>query len=275
MWETSPDSTCLINLNIVRRTFLYDFPVLYNKTHALEKGWFEYIEHVYGKISEYDFPIDLRCKTFWWKKYLPYDKSKIFHKNIHNRKIPRNGDVIDIGKQKLSWQVYLYENQEFKKSEKLLKALKPNTWVEIFHDFNDCEQTTPLKNIQVGYWTHFAPGSGVFLNLGKTFISDGYGYRGVCKLVSNSTDCEKCCTPSHKIVRKELFKKKYTTLQSCCGKRGGSEIRHFEITFIEDTCPNKNGGCTTKSRLRTGIKHDKDCNCNFNYSYSNCNFNSY
>jgi len=272
----SPDPTCNINLNSIKNIWIFDLPILLNRSQAVESGWNEYLQNVYGSL---DFPIDLRCKTFFWKNKLPENKKIIFKKHYkYGKNNIKNGDVIDLGTKKEAWFVYLYENLNFETntfingnyynySDKyILKPAKNNNWVEIYHDYSDCGSN---NKVQAGFWGHYAPGSGVFANVKNTIITDGVGYKKACKSLSNSSNCNLCCSPAHEVLRNSAVKHGYSSLQSCCGRRGGDNFNTFEITFFEDKCPQKNM-CPNNIKLKTGYNHNRDCICNTNKTTINC-----
>ena len=54
-----------------------------------------------------------------------------------------------------------------------------HTWIEVYHDYNDRTHATKQKGgltPNVGWWAHFAPGSGVWANVGRTIIVGAGGY---------------------------------------------------------------------------------------------------
>ena len=58
-------------------------------------------------------------------------------------------------------------------------AFASNTRVEIYHQYDDCG-VTGNGTSEIGYWAHYAPGSGVFADLGRTVVTGGAGYGERC-----------------------------------------------------------------------------------------------
>jgi len=139
-----------------------------------------------------------------------------------------------------------------------------HAWIEVYHEFDDCTHATKQKGgltPNVGWWAHFAPGSGVWANVGTTLIVGANGYRVACtataKLTNRSTEaCDHCCTPAHELLTKSALDLQYTSLQSCCGMRGGTgKSNVYEIVFFTPTCVRPRidtSACPPELNLRSG-----------------------
>lgn len=221
--------------------------------------WSGYVRSVYGDLQTDDFPMDLRCFRFWWRDLLPVGLWKRFFlpRLVRNVKAPRNGEVLELGKG--AWQVYSLENRSY------LLPQPSDTRVEIYHDYDDClhADKQPLGEMaQVGFWAHYAPGSGVFANLGTTLSATGKGYNEVCRAVlGDSPKCAACCTPTHKIVRTFMLERGYDSTQSCCAPRGGTFNRNMhELTFWRPVCTPRGDHCPRL--LEAGRRTPRPCVCN-------------
>lgn len=221
--------------------------------------WRGYVHRVYGHLQDDDFPMDLRCFSFWWRDLLPHGiKNRIFVPHLtRNRKHPRNGELVELGDG--AWQIYSLENRSY------LLPQHSHTRVEIYHDYDDCLHADKQPGgviAQVGFWAHYAPGSGVFANLGSTLSVTGRGYGEVCRAVlGDSPRCTACCTPTHKIVRTLMLERGYDSTQSCCAPRGGTFDRKMhELTFWRPTCTPHGDHCP--SILEAGRRTPRPCVCN-------------
>ena len=142
-----------------------------------------------------------------------------------------------------------------------------HAWIEVYHEFNDCAHASRPKHVRgglspnVGWWAHFAPGSGVWANVGTTLIVGAQGYRVACTATAtftnrSTTACDRCCTPAHKILTESALDLQYTSLQSCCGQRGGTgQATQYEIVFFTPTCVQQrinSSACPPELNLRSG-----------------------
>ena len=262
--------------------------------------WEQYIHEVYGELGGMDFPLDLRCFTFWWKRSLPSVIYPTFYKHYHASATNATmGDVLDIGYRKLAWQVYLLEHSDFdvslgrvlngsipiKDIGGVMRSSTDNQWVEIFHDMDDCTHASRSQRAaaapQVGYWAHYAPGSGIFANLGRTLVSDRSGYVSACQALLPSVQaCKtsmKTSIPAHMALRQAAILANFSSLQSCCGPRGGNPyVKFFEIAFFLSECPETRskfdrGSCPSSGlQLMQGRSNQKQCACNPSFVNSNC-----
>ena len=299
---TSPDRHCRLRLSRIRSLWTMQLPVLWSAEHLDGTAWAPYIRDVYGDLHHSDFPIDLRCFTFWWKRRLPAEAFAWFRS--HYRPSLYNvsqGDILDIGWRGAAWQVYLWSHSDFgphvhsgvrpvRDQGGLIKPSTDDEWIEIYHDVDDCAAAikTPSEPLpQVGYWAFFAPGSGIFANVGKTLISGSRGYKAACELLTN-TSARKfrphhtCSVPgayAHVPLRRAAVAAGYNTLQSCCGLRGGSgHTLFYEIMFMDASCPyaNTSQGCADRGACPYGIQFSRGrgrkrpCECNRAVLNINC-----
>jgi len=137
-----------------------------------------------------------------------------------------------------------------------------HTWIEVYHEFNDCVHANGGRAHEIGWWAHYAPGSGVWANVGTTLITGARGYRVACTATAQLTNrssaaCDQCCTPAHELLFMSASELNYTSMQSCCGQRGGTgQSTQFEIVFFTRTCDkwrnNNSSACPRKLNLRSG-----------------------
>ena len=158
-------------------------------------------------------------------------------------------------------------------NRRIVGPFASNTRVEVYHEWDDCRHAHcaggPKAECDVGYWAHLAPGSGVFLNLGKTIVTDGGGYGHGCKALVGKDDpaCNQCCTPNHVALVQAAVAQRYDSLQSCCQTRGGSAPeKYYEIVFFKSTCAGARsdpmvGACPRALSLSAGRAFPKPCAC--------------
>jgi hypothetical protein len=138
-----------------------------------------------------------------------------------------------------------------------------HAWIEVHHEYSDCEGSKfGLEGKHVGWWAHYAPGSGVWANVGKTLVAGRAGYRAACTATAQRTNrstapCDACCTPAHQVLRTSATDLQYDSLQSCCGARGGTGASvMFEIVFFAAACPRQRSlntsTCPPELNLRRG-----------------------
>ena len=289
----SPDERCRVNVLYMEDLWIMELPVLYNATPARTIGWETYLKLVYGELDISDYPVDLRCFTFWWKYHIPKHVIQLFNDNYADTPTGKIGEVVDIGLKKIAWQIVLYNDQPSfvpSKNPPLIVEGLPDLWpniqrfivppvmnhqyIEIFHDFNDWSRAWPRYS-QVGWWAHHAPGSGIFAPSGATIISGADGYMDACKVLDpKNPDCRVCCTPAHVALRTAALKHNLSSLQSCCGQRGGHALPLWnEIAFFTaacDDCKNDAGACPNGIVLKTGRRAQHSCACDSSREVVNC-----
>ena len=239
----------------------------YENASALETNaaWSSYLHAVYGALAPSDFPIDVGCFTFFWRALLPKSlHAQLAHRLAKNPQRPRNGEVIPLGRQ--GWQVYSLENRS------LFLPVSSYGRMELYHDFDDCKHASGRDAVaQVGFWVHFAPGSGVFASVGQTLSVGGGGFNDGCRaILGNVPACKPCCTPTHILLRHLALRRGYDTLQSCCGPRGGVwHVNVYETVFFRTVCtPNTNDACP--SFLEAGRRETRACQCRLGGGPTRC-----
>lgn len=115
---------------------------------------------------------------------------------------------------------------------------------------------------EVGWWAHYAPGSGVWANVGTTLITGARGYRVACAATAQLTNrssaaCDQCCRPAHEVLFVAASELHFTSMQSCCGQRGGTgRSSHYEIVFFKGLCAqwriHNTSACPRELNLRSG-----------------------
>ena len=275
-WSGSPDPTCLIRLHDVTHLWFFkELPVIWSRSDLNTSPWFDYLHKVYGEFEDQDFPIDLRCFTFWWKHHVPVSERPLFLAHFVSRSEAeaqggaRDGNVLDIGYRKLAWQIYLLSHDPGNSSRWPVDPLSQRAVltlnsshvegrIEVFHDMDDCPhalggfrpvdyETIARQHRQYNYsgdhpesnyWVHFAPGSGFFLPLGNSMIAGADGYWEACaKIFGRGRSCAGSAQ-IHDLLWLNAHKQGIDSLQSCCGIRGGvlGDGNYFEITFYGSQC---------------------------------------
>ena len=210
----SPDPHCLLHLDAVNQTsgrWVLSLPVFHSLAQLGASPWAEYIASLYAPLDDNDFPIDLRCFTFWWRTRLPAPLVKQYFvphilqtpQHLTSTNIIRqptgkrlyasehiymaqNGDVVPMGNGFGAWQIVMTSSvhRAINGREPLTEGydpgarpalripfmtpLKPGSRVEVFHEAKDatCES---------GWWAHVAPGSGIWVGVGRTVAAGTEG----------------------------------------------------------------------------------------------------
>ncbi len=222
-----------------------------------DSDWNEYLHAVYGTLSISDFPIDVRCFTFFWHVLLPQKLRTEFSRRLARQNDrPRNGEIVAIGRD--AWQIYSLENRS------LFLPVPSHDRMELYHDFDDCKHATQTGNTlaQVGFWAHFAPGSGVFAGVGRTLHVGPKGYGDACRAILGDVPvCSPCCTPTHVVLRHLALQRGYDSVQSCCGPRGGILHRNvYEVVFFQPRC-SVNSSDSCPQFLQAGRRNARHCKC--------------
>lgn len=126
----SPDPRCTLRLNKLAGVWLLELPVFFTLQEVDASAWKDYIHHLYAPLQTNDFPIDMRCFTFFWPRLLPRVYRPLFEHHLldHCGPIINNcawklkghpmpswyesigrGGVIDAGFQvsDIAWRVYV------------------------------------------------------------------------------------------------------------------------------------------------------------------------
>lgn len=278
----SPDPKCALLVDrLPSGLWTLNLPVFHNLNELRRSFWHQYILQVYG--PKVDFPLDMRCFTFFWRDLLPAKAVTLLRPHLFNGPAgpnadPRNGHILESGR---GWMVYMYMHHdltwpELQRSDLdqdlppwslgpfRASAFESNSRVEVYHAWDDCTHSGQSK--PVGYWGHYAPGSGVFANLGRTVHAGGNGYYDFCKVLLSPEQCKGCCTALHIKETAAATARGFGSLQSCCGKRGGDKYKkQFEIQFFGSPCTNASheplmNGCPA-GLLSSGRFKPMPCTC--------------
>ena len=266
---SSIDPLCRVNLTATAHLWTSVLPVIKSATQLRRSEWLPYLTAVYGNLEDpVDFPIDLRCFTFFYPHLIPTWVASILNQHMRTANKSHhdhlsNGDVLMAGTRRFAWQVYLLGSHSEPSAILYIPMTAAHKRVEIWHDFDDCRHAgidAVRDGAQIGFWGHFAPGSGIFATMGRTLITGANGYREACKrfVAHPEVRCAGCCRPVHQFVYKALSRLGYDSMQSCCGYRDANRgIRNFEITLFSGRCgsnPHSLGGCPAhiNQRLRPG-----------------------
>ena len=194
----SPDPHCLLRLPLLAATparWVLSLPVFETLDQLAASPWHDYVASLYAPFASDDFPIDLRCFTFWWHKRLPPALvAKHFVPNILTPPVPltatmstrnpagrherihfaANGDVVPMGTQNEAWQIVMtsdvrrtsraqpeplsngYEPDARSKLRlPFITPLRAGTRFEIFHEGSDC--TVEKNRWQTEHITRHSP----------------------------------------------------------------------------------------------------------------------
>ena len=144
----------------------------------------------------------------------------------------------------------------------LTGAFASKARVGIYHQYDDCGTAGGVT--EIGYWAHYAPGSGVFADLGTTVVTGSGGYGDAVRHLANA-DSNSKTAPPHDLLYRTARERGYDSVQSCCGERGGVRNRYlYEMSFYGSSCKGSDddprvGGCPTF--LSAGRSNPRRCNC--------------
>lgn len=295
---SSPDPLCGVHLANLqgRATWLLRLPVFLHMAQLHPASpWGRYLRAVYGALSERDFPIDVRCFLLFYADELPGGvRRSLLEPNVYSVARQQKGDysrltqghVLDFtGAAGCAWLVYLHEDASI--DPRLHRAKKPllvnpsagqisrlmagsmgrsltgafasNARVEIYHRYDDCATGGGMAGKEIGYWAHYAPGSGVFANLGTTVVTGSGGYADAVRHLATADPK----TSHHDLLYRTARARGYDSVQSCCGKRGGT-FNFYEISFYGSSCRGSDddprvGGCP--AFVSAGRATPRRCHC--------------
>lgn len=231
--------------------------------HDLKKSeWNTYITNIYG--TKLNFPLDIRCFTFFYMEKLPYNWLPIFNEKFRpdNSSKFYDGDVVTTYGRKNHVNIYRYSQTTI--GLKNVMTYADNQRLEVFHYGSDCYKNdkTPL-----GYWMMFTPGSGIFFNLKKTiYFNDGYD--AACRYFKGSDSlCKQCCKPVHTFLIKKARERNIDSIQIRGSRPGGGRIRRYELFSTRNNC-NTRDVCPKEVELTK--YNGEPCICNSSFGYTNC-----
>ena len=298
---SSPDPLCGVHLSNLqgRAAWLLKLPVFLHMAQLHPASpWGRYLRAVYGELSESDFPLDVRCFIFFYADELPRGvMQSLFEPNMYSVVRQQKGDysrlkqghILDFtGAAGCAWLVYLHDEasidpqlHQVKKpllvnpsagqisrlmagstgrGRYLTGAFASKARVEIYHQYDDCAAGGAAGK-EIGYWAHYAPGSGVFADLGTTVVTGSGGYGDAVRHLANADSNSK--TSPHDLLYRTARERGYDSVQSCCGKRGKT-YNFYEMSFYGSSCKGSDddprvGGCPTF--LSAGRSNPRRCNC--------------
>ncbi|KAL3908109.1 MAG: hypothetical protein SGPRY_009924, partial [Prymnesium sp.] len=169
----------------------------------------------------------------------------------------------------LAWSVYTYDEESkgvvgtgkhSHVSWPMAVRFASGTRVEVFHDFDDCEQA-PFKQSAskqhgqpvCGYWMFFAPGSGVFFNLGNTLVMNN---SAICQTLLPSR--QSACSHEEAINASRHYG--IDSWQLLGTRPGNSAFRFVEIVNVNSDCHSNGtyscaidrGACPPRGQLTRG-----------------------
>ena len=303
---TSPDTRCALRLDRLAELgadWMLQLPVLDNATVLGASPWATYVQGIYGPLSASDYPVDLRCFIFWWAPRLPSSQIPWFRKHFHLSKgqgnlMHHHGKLRSANHD--AWKVNLYGRREDAQGSgddrnhdaALARArFDSHERVEIYHDGSDC-----AGRGAVGYWMYFAPGSGIFFDLGRTMTFSG-GYKHACRHFLGADDqrCRGCCRPVHEALMSAARTAGLDSLQFPDSRPGSHEDVTFEIVSVLSRCDASErvtcsaerccggqasgpahrqrsdaGACPPAGLLSRGRSVRRPCTCNVSHDTVNC-----
>ena len=264
----SPDPWCqlrLSELKTARAAWMLKLPVI-DSDQFEASPWRDYVDYLYGPLQPEDFPVDLRCLEFWWAHHIPRELYQTFFEGRTDL-VDVSGKRTDVGAQHI-FKVNLYgtlgehtlrmqqdhspdHNRHHHFPVLAKRTFESNTRIEVYHDGTDCTNRDDF----IGYWVFFAPGSGIWINLGKTATFSTYF--DACKhfVGTNNPVCKKCCAANHRVLMPAARAAGYDTLQFVDPHSGGKTDVTFEIVLLATPC-DASGEIARASNLTATLSMD-------------------
>lgn len=332
---SSPDPWCTLRLDNLRGVWLLSLPVIHDARELADSPWRDYLNRLYGTptLRPADFPVDMRCFTMFWARHIPASELPLFLPHLasncnwcQRNRTAWNGQIFQMGARKsdIAWHVYLWANSPIGTS------LKPGTvlvddhtshrtnlsvaadapsiapWfglrplprslrnrVEVFHDLDDCIWVR--SDMPRGYWMSFAPGSGVFFDLGKTLaMARAHPPRAAsqCRDEAASAFCrgtrglqprrwstmpEKTADMWQQTVER-MRVVGYDSWQALGSQPGGGYTYAYELVATQSDChshgtfdcPVDRGACPQRGLLTRGRSSPATCECDTSLTVINC-----
>ena len=253
-----------------------DWPIFNNKDELSNSKWGNYFKNLYGEIPNTGYPIDM--SKFWllYTDLLKNSDIKIDDKCIVNNNYDKCQELCP------SKDGNIYSNMSYTDDmentiwiyhKPPYKPLKNNSNVEVTHVSGGYTGQKIIES--VGSWYYYAPGSGMYLNLGKTIaFKDHYEsvkfflgeFNIYCSIIQ---ECAKYFP--------KLFKKAksmgYDTIQYLNHtdmRCGNTAIEIVDLNGVGAyPCGNKN-----KININSGWNGTKKCVCNNKKHSLNCLVNN-
>ena len=252
------------------------WPIFKNKLELINSKWGNYFINLYGKIPDKGYPIDI--SKFWLLYTELLKKTNI---NIDDICIvkgkygmcqaicpKKNGDIFSnmsgVGDD-MEKTIWLYHKPPY-------KPIPSNTTVEVSHVSGGYKTQKIIES--VGSWYYYAPGSGMYLNIGKTisFKDHNESVKYFLNVDSACEIIEECVT-----YFPELFKKAkklgYDSIQYLNHtdmRCGNTAIEIVDLNGVGAyPCGNKK-----KINIRSGWNGSKKCICDNKKQSLNCLVNN-
>jgi hypothetical protein len=256
---------------VVRSLWIAQLPLFWDERELNASEWRPYVQLVYGPLHPSDFPMDVRCFTFFWRLHVPDTVKPLFAAHVRSRA----GQALldgEVEEGRFYWEIYLLQHAEVARlpwwrdsptapgayelrppsasakthPSAIVGPVSPGERFEGFHAFSDCalrtrHVRTPV-HLPMGWWLRWAPGSGIFVATGaRGVVVSGAGLewgrnRVACRLLSNASTPPDCTHTDAMVPRARAAG--WTSLQSCCGPRLGARRRAFfeMVLFDSDDC---------------------------------------
>lgn len=252
-----------------------NWPIFNNKEELRNSKWGNYFISIYGEIPNTGYPIDM--SKFW---LLYTDLLKQFNIKINDKCIVNNnydkckiicpvkdGDIFSnmSNSDDMENTIWIYHKGPH-------KPLPSNINVEITHVSGGYTYQKKIESF--GSWMYYAPGSGIYFNLGKT-ISFNNHIDSVKYFLNKEPMNITCslfdlCVPYFTDIFKEAKKQGYNSIQYLNHDKflrcGNTAIEIIDLNGIGAyTCGNKNN-----INFKSGWMGKNNCICDNNKMSANC-----
>lgn len=241
---------------LVAKTCNASWPTFENVTSLLgDAQWKTYFESVYGEIPASGYPIDISQLWMLWNSKLPGGAPASVGtcplKNAPSGQHYDRNNVYSPPGTSWIWQSYPYT------------ARPANSFAEVVH------KRDPFGDEHYGAWLLYAPGSGIWYDIGQTLNfaehAEAYQHFGVN---SNEDMCIQAVLKGYSTLQ---FTAHVDHVNYPCDSESHLKYMNLEIVAVKlagtYTCGAYGG---TPSTIRAGWKHSNVCFCDANSSYLNC-----
>lgn len=252
-----------------------DWPIFNNKEDLKKSKWGNYFKNLYGEIPNTEYPIDM--SKFWllYTDLLKNSDIKIDDKCIVNNNYDKCQELCP------SKDGNIYSNMSYTDDmentiwiyhKPPYKPLKNNSNVEVTHVSGGYPGSKIVES--VGSWYYYAPGSGMYLNLGKTisFKDHNESVKFFLNIDSACIVLQECATYFPKLFKKAKSMG-YDTIQYLNHtdmRCGNTAIEIVDLNGVGAyPCGNKN-----KININSGWNGTKKCICNNKKQSLNCLVNN-
>jgi hypothetical protein len=243
-----------------------NLPIFNSKKEFDNSNWKKYYDIIYGEntIKDSDFPINTGNLWVLYKDILKNTLNIDINPNDYKYICPDEENQLYSnmsGAHDIDNTIWLYKNPPY-------NPLPSNKFVEVTH----CTDPEVESNENVGAWFYYAPGSGIYFNLGNTIYFDDHSQSVKHFLNQDCLDSE-CVDyfPDLFNKAKSLGYDSIQYLKHSDMRCGNTAIEIVDVKAIgKYTCVIENIDDNWNLRYRSGYNGVNKCNCDNKKICMNC-----